>query len=451
MDWQLVGGKVLELFKKLTTIPHCSGNSEQLQNFIVNWAKSRDYIVKVDKAGNILATHRSVQLNKKRIGKGTNRLNRNKIGDQPLTTPSFNKTLPIPSLALQAHYDMVCVGTAPKIELIQQNGWIGGKNSSIGADNGLGVAIMLTFMELFPKLEYLFTADEEIGLVGATNLDLKLQSPYLLNLDGADEQVYIGSAGGGTFKIDFPIKREKKRGSRATLSLTGLPGGHSGEDIHRPIPNPIKELLKMGLELVSIRGGERENSIPQWCKSQIYIPEGEEEIEVITSSFNQFLNSLPHGVVQFDTTYQIPSQSINLAIVEDGKITLSFRGNSPEELEEVETYIINHLEKFRPLGIQWKVEGRYPAWKPTISQLSQLLTEKVGISPKVIHAGLECGVLSKKFPNLQIASYGPKIENLHSTGERFFIPSLYRAVQLIGEVAMELGGNKKNNGNKDKR
>jgi dipeptidase D len=399
MDWQKVGERVLTLFEELTQIPHCSGKTAQLRQFIIDWAEERGYRVEVDGAGNIFASKM----------------------EKPVVT-------------LQSHYDMVCVGKAPQIELRKVGDWIEGVDSSIGADNGLGVATMLVFMELFPEVGYLFTNDEEIGLVGAFNLELDIPSQFLLNLDGADFRVYIGSAGGETFVIDYPVRRVSKRGSKGILKLEGLPGGHSGEDISKPVPNAIKEWIARAGEIISIKGGERDNAIPQWCEGEIFIPMGKEWIEVITSDFTQFLTKLPHGVIKWDPHYSIPRQSANLAKVDNGKVVLSIRGNTPSDLEELEKYVISLLE-----GCKWEVVGKYPPWPPSPNRLSQLLSQKIGHPPRVIHAGLECGVFSAKFPHLQIASFGPIIQNLHSTRERFLIPSLFEFVKVVGESLEELG------------
>ncbi len=152
---------IIEHFQTLTQIPHCSKEADKLLAFLVAFAKERDYTVEVDEVKNIY------------ISKGT------------------------PTLCLQAHYDMVCMGKAPVLETYIEEGWMRAKESSLGADNGMGIAMMMHCMDEGHDLEFLLTSDEEIGLIGANEVAFALKSKYMLNLDSEDEaEVYIGCAGG---------------------------------------------------------------------------------------------------------------------------------------------------------------------------------------------------------------------------------------------------------------
>lgn len=389
--------EVLKIFKKITKIPHCSGKTEKLRDFIVEYAKNEGFKVEVDEAGNILA-----------------------FCEKPV-------------ICLQSHYDMVCVGKAPVIEIESDGEWLWAKDSSLGADNGIGVAIMLNLMKKYKNVEYLFTNDEEIGLVGAFNLDLDIKSPYLLNLDSEDENIYIGCAGGVDAIINYPLSKIKKRGFLADVKIDNLPGGHSGVDIHKNIPNAILELAFDVDEVAEFIGGERRNSIPRAARAKEFFESGYgKEVEVFDDGYIKFLRNMPSGVLEYDFKFNVVSKSINLAIVENEKIILSLRANSNEVLEEVKEYLKAKVK------MDVKFEGEYPAWKPEITDLAKMLKEIMNNEFKVIHAGLECAVLKNKFPDISMASIGPVIENPHSTRERVNIKSVEKILNTLEVLLQKL-------------
>lgn len=394
---------ILEIFRRLTEIPHCSGKTEQMREFICQWGESLGYWVEVDRAGNILA-----------------------------------RRVEEPNVALQSHYDMVCAGRAPEIQLVEEGGWLKGVDSSIGADNGIGVAAMLKLMESHPEVEYLFTNDEEIGLIGARNLELELRTRYLINLDSTGE-LLIGAAGGRVLKVEFPVEWEKGRGTPGVLKLEGFPGGHSGVDIDKPIPNGILELASLLLSierpLLHFKGGISSNAIPPAAEAQLLSPVGEETHRQFKNwrEYLQFLLSIPNGVLKFDDRYQIPAQSSNLGVVEDGQIELFYRGNSWEDLEELEQLFHEKLK-----GVGYQVVEEVAPWPPREGELAQLAAQIFNLPCQVVHAGLECGVLVEKFPELEVISIGPKIENLHSTRERVQIESVYHFFKKLEELLSAL-------------
>ena len=389
--------KVIELFKKISQIPHCSSNTQKLQGFISEYAKERGFTVFRDNYGNVLAYK--------------------------------NK----PKLALQSHIDMVCVGDAPKIEIIEENGWLKAKNSSLGADNGIGVAMMLAFMDKYDDIEYLFTNDEEIGLIGAKHLEFKISAPCLLNLDSEDEkEIIIGCAGGVDAEIKYPLKKEKIKGCIGNISVTNLPGGHSGVDIDKYIPNAIIELLYKIESIASIKGGERRNSIPANAYAK-EVFEGNDDIEVYTDDYLKFLRKLPHGVLEYDFEFKIPSKSVNFALIDEDKITLSARANTNEKLNEMKEYILS-----KTYGCEVLFEDEYPAWAPEKSRLALKLQKITGAKLNVIHAGLECAVLKEKFPEVSMASYGPLIENPHSLRERVSLESVKKVVNNVEELINQI-------------
>ncbi len=385
--------EVLENFIKITKIPHCSGNTKELREFLENYAKNLGYEVLSDKAGNLLARKN------------------------------------FPKICFQSHLDMVCVGDAPKIEVMEENGYLKAKNSSLGADNGIGIAIMIYLMKKYDDLEFLFTNDEEIGLIGAKNLELNIKSKYLLNLDSEDDDVIlIGCAGGVDVKIKYPLKKEKINGSYGKVSVENLPGGHSGVDIDKNIPNAIVELLFKVDNLAFIKGGERRNSIPVNAMA-LEVFEGSEEIQIYDNEYLKFLRKLPYGVLEYNFEFKLPSKSVNFALIEEENIVLSARANTNEKLEEIKEYI-----KIKTLGCEVDFEDEYPAWAPEKSDLALKLQEITRNNLEVIHAGLECGILKEKFPNVSMASYGPNIKNPHSVREKVEIKSIQKIIKNIEKL-----------------
>ena len=414
--------KIFDYFQQITQIPHCSHEASKLKDFLIDFAKDRGYEVQTDKIDNIL------------IKKGT------------------------PKLALQAHYDMVCVGDAPKIKTFIKDGWMMAENSTLGADNGMAVAMMMALMDEGVSCEFLFTSDEEVGLIGASALEFELSSKQMLNLDSEDEaEVYIGCAGGVDIEASKRYKTFEQSGTFYELTISGLIGGHSGVEIHKDIPSAIKlfgEFLKdKNIKIASLEGGERINSIPVnlkailfshselTCEKNISIKKIEgifqlvEENEIIT-----LINNFKHGVLSFNDKLDVPDTSINLALVSliNGllKIETSARAMDDKGLKEVEKNYKNFFENF---DFEVKCEGKYPAWKPEINSFSKdvekAMVEVFGKSEfKAIHAGLECAIISEKYPNMKFTSIGPNIESPHSTHERVEIKSVEKIYKVVKKV-----------------
>ena len=269
--------RFLGYFEQICSIPHCSYQAQKLGEFLLEFSKSRGFDTKIDENFNIHAI------------KGK------------------------PKICLQAHYDMVCVGEAPKIELENDGEFLSAKNSTLGADNGIGLAIIMDIMDEAQDLEVLFTSDEEVGLIGANAFAGEICAPALLNLDSEDDsEVIIGCAGGllAEFRREFePCELGLgelfsssvsghlstgllfNEGSHSTsaknctqnssnlnanyyeLSCEGLEGGHSGMQIAKNIPNAIKELAHFaknhGANILAMSGGDRDNAIPTWAKALV--------------------------------------------------------------------------------------------------------------------------------------------------------------------------------------
>jgi len=414
--------KILNYFQQIIQIPHCSQDASKLKDFLITFAKERGYEVQTDEVENLL------------IKKGK------------------------PLLALQAHYDMVCVGEAPKLETFIENGWMMANNSTLGADNGIAISMMMALMDEGKECEFLFTSDEEIGLIGALALEFSLDSKYMLNLDSEDEaEVYIGCAGGIDIDALKNYESVLKSGSFYEIIISGLAGGHSGVDIDKDILNAIKLfatfLKDKEVQIASIDAGERVNSIPvnlkaivaskTSLKSEKYI-----QVKEINGDFKvvdgkeiiTILDKFKNGVISFNKELNIPDTSINLAIVlfKDGelKIQTSARAMSDKGLVKMQDEYQNYFKNF---GLKVNCQGKYPAWKPEINSFSKEI-EKAMISVfgksefKAIHAGLECAIISKKYPNIKFTSIGPNIKFPHSVREKVELVSVEKIYKVIQKV-----------------
>ena len=419
---------ILEHFRVLTTIPHCSEEADKLFDFLTLFAQERGYAVQTDEVQNIL------------IRKG------------------------VPKLCLQAHYDMVCMGKAPEIKTYEEDGWLKAEESSLGADNGMAIAMMMVLMDEGVELEFLITAEEEIGLIGANALSFDIQSKMMLNLDSEDEaEVYIGCAGGVDIIATKPYALIADNRPAYRITVSGLSGGHSGVDIDKGIPNALKLLAaylkdqKIGL--VSIEGGERRNSIPTQASAIVKsdrLLQGNEivSVEAIESSdpvlyagdeIVDLMKGFSHGVQEMNGAFKIPERSINLAIVstKDGlcQIETSARAMSAEGLTQISGETLYFFESY---GFDVEMLDKYPSWKPEVNSLTEevsvCMEEVFGESKMMaIHAGLECGVIAQKYPALKLASIGPIIRYPHSTREKVKIDSVEKTFDVLKRVIARVG------------
>ena len=416
---------VLEIFREITKIPHCSFKTKKMAKYIKKFAKKEGFKIEIDNAKNILCYKKNRKI------------------------------------ALQSHYDMVCMGNAPKIEILEANDTLTAKNSSLGADNGIGVAMMLYFMQIYDNFEALFTNDEEVGLIGVNNLNLKLKAKKLINLDSEDEKaIFIGCAGG--LEIDgFKNFKKKSIGEGYQfykIEVTGLKGGHSGFDIDKNIKSSIKVLSSFlsnkRLKLIEFNGGEKMNSIPRFAYAivasmeiltaipNIKITKLDKNYDFYIKDFKKilrFLNSCKQGVINFDNRFGIPKDSINLAIVKiNSKIQMKFfvRSLTNKGLEELKNHITTLL-KLENYDIKYPTQ--FASWKPEITKFAKKIRKMAKqFFPdnhfKAVHAGFECGVLKEFFPKLKIVSIGPNIHYPHSTRELCELKSVKKVSKLLNVI-----------------
>ena len=417
--------QVLKYFEEISKIPHCSANADGLKNYIVNFANENGFSVEVDDVKNIVC------YKDKR------------------------------NFALQCHYDMVCIGDAPKLELVKNGNILSAKNSSLGADNGIGVAMMLALMEEGSELEYVFSADEEIGLIGAKAIEIELKAQKMINIDSETEgDVYIGCAGGidipASIELDF-IDIDIKNMNTFEVTVDGLPGGHSGIDIDKNTPNAIKLLSHWiylnGAKIVSFEGGERRNSIARSAKAIVVLEKDFKMIDVenvkyfkikseskVIKQSSQIINMLhnfKHGVREFNEKIGVVQTSINLAqlFTKENRVevALTARSMDNEDLISLAKETIKFVNKY---GFNSTEEDYYSAWKPETSEFTE---DVLGVMKKrfenaelkALHAGLECAVFKEKYPKMQIASIGPNIFHPHSDREYVELDSIDRVFSSL--------------------
>jgi len=416
--------EVLDLFYEISKLNRCSKTYEPFINYIKDFAKNYGFETFIDNSNNILCKKSSSA-----------------------------------KIALQAHYDIVCLKSNQIPKIIIKDNIIKAIDSTLGADNGLGCAYMLSLMSEGVDLEYLFTSDEEIGLIGANNIDLKLNSKILINLDSEKEdEICIGSAGG----VDIIATINSTKLANYSdyylykIEVLDLPGGHSGVDIDKNIPNAIKELIsfivKNNAKVLEINGGERINSIPSNASAIIAVPKEISSNELVKATFLdkanhinffddnifKFLDSFKNGVLLKDEFGVV--DSINLALIETKinslKISFSARSMDNNNLDKISNSLKLDLEK---KGFEVELKNKYSAWKPNYSNFVKKVEDiykKYYDSVKVyaIHAGLECGILKEKLNLDEVISIGPNIFYPHSVNEYTQIDSIQKNFKILKKI-----------------
>ncbi|OOF36565.1 beta-Ala-His dipeptidase [Rodentibacter heidelbergensis] len=469
-------------FDQICAIPHPSHHEEALANFIVNWAKEKQFFVERDEAGNVLIR-------------------------KPATAGMKNRT----PVALQAHLDMVPQAnegnphdfTKDPIRPYIDGDWVKAQGTTLGADNGIGLASALAVLEsddiAHPPLEVLLTMTEETGMDGALNLRRNwLQSEILINTDTEEiGEIYIGCAGGINANLTLPIEREKNAFEHCVqLTLKGLRGGHSGCDIHTGRANAIKVLARVlaklaqnqpHLALAEIRGGSIRNAIPREAaavlafngdlntlerevknlevllKEELAIAEPNltlfiepaDNAETVftpqsTKTTIHLLNALPNGVIRnSDVIKNVVESSLSIGVLktEGDKVKGTILVRSL--IESGKAYVTELLSSVATLaGAKTEFSAPYPGWKPVNDSAILNLTKKhyaevLGKEPeiKVIHAGLECGLLKEHYPHIDMVSLGPTIRNAHSPDEKVQISAVKTywevLVRVLGDISIK--------------
>lgn len=464
-------------FATLCRIPRRSKEEGPLRAHLLRWAEARGLAASVDGTGNLLIR-------------------------KPATAGREHK----PAVALQSHLDMVCQKNSGSdhdfsrdpIRPVLRDGWLVAEETTLGADNGIGVALMLAVLEdeslVHGPIEALFTVDEEAGMGGAQGLAPGLlQARLMLNLDTeAWGELYLGCAGGMDVLARRPGAAEplSEDFQAWQISLTGLRGGHSGVDIHEERGNAIKLLVRvlrdlesrMPLRLAALQGGTARNALPREAFATIALPTGcdfsgflaawqarlrkalqgvDEGLKLdagradagqVLSAREQAiwlasLHAAPHGVRRMSRTIPgVVESSDNLGVVnlgpEGGSATFMVRSLLDDASESLANEIVS---LFSLSGTPAEKLGPYPAWTPDASSPLLGLCQKVygrefGGSAKVmvIHAGLECGIIGAKYPGLDMVSFGPTIRSPHAPGEAVEVASVGQTWQLLKAVLEEI-------------
>jgi dipeptidase D len=421
--------QIVEHFRAITAIPRCSYHTAQMKERIKTFAHALAFTVHEDAVGNILCQ------------KGE------------------------PKVCLQAHYDMVCIGDTQKIEIVIEAGLIKAKNSTLGADNGMGMAIMFWAMEHNENLECLFTVDEEVGLIGAMQFEMPLKSSSLLNLDAEEEgEIYIGCAGGVDVIASLNLHFEPLSESMHLYEIHAFDflGGHSGVDIDKKIPSAIKalgyELLNQDVVLVALEGGERRNAIPKSAtaivasKRPLHVNDSRLHVKPLeqrnythfiaeSNAIMRALGAFAQGVREWDRTLDIPSISINLGVIsnQEGVLRLDCAARAMDD-ENLAILAAETEAFFKALGFEVTQEGWHGAWKPEVTPFALRVQEAMqsiyAHAPfKAIHAGLECGELIARQPRkIEAVSIGPTIRYPHSLREECDLASVDKTALIVQKI-----------------
>ncbi|PKP19701.1 MAG: cytosol nonspecific dipeptidase [Bacteroidetes bacterium HGW-Bacteroidetes-21] len=468
---------VWDIFGQITQVPRPSKKEEKIIAWLLDFAKKNKLSAKKDEAGNVL-----------------------------ITKPATKGMEKVKTVVLQSHIDMVCEKNSDvkidfekdPIQPVIDGEWVKAKGTTLGADDGIGMAAALALLIdnkiKHGPLEALFTVDEETGLTGAFALKPGfITGKTLINLDSEDEgEIFIGCAGGkdtvATFK--YETKKVPKQHVAYKISISGLKGGHSGDDIHRGLANSNKLINRflwnaswdLDIRLSHIDGGNLRNAIPREA-SAVFVLSTENE-KLLKKYFNFFakeiksewavtepeltaklaktelpagvidkythfslLNALyacPHGVIAMSQDMPgMVETSTNLASVkmaDKSKIVVTTSQRS--SVESAKNDIVSMVSSvFLLAGAKVKSGEGYPGWKPNVnSELLKISREsykrlfKKEPVVRAIHAGLECGLFLEKYPELDMISIGPTLRGVHSPVERIEI----KTVQLFWDHLVDI-------------
>jgi len=425
-----------------------------------------------------------------------------KVGNMIASVPATAGYENAPIVVLQGHVDMVCEKNNETkhdfendpIKLVKDGDWITADGTTLGSDNGIGVAAGLALITdkdaVHGPLELLMTIDEETGLTGATNLEPGFVSgKILLNLDSEEDGAfYVGCSGGVDTIAEFNIEWNNvtEGNNFYKLIVTGLKGGHSGLDIEKGRGNAIKilgrtlnTLESTNYSLVSLEGGNLRNAIPREAEAIISIDKSQEEnakkiindfqkdilnefktsdggVKIVFSNSdvksekvfadkfkNKILDTilaLPHGVIAMSQDIKdLVETSTNVATVHTEGDILKFGTSQRSSINSANNYIARNVRAiFNLAGAKTSTNDGYPGWKPNLDsailKISKTVYKELFNSEpeiKAIHAGLECGILEGKNPGMDMVSFGPTIEGAHSPDERVNIPAVEKFYNLL--------------------
>ena len=469
--------KVFEYFEEICSIPHGSGNTKAISDYLVAFAKARGLEYRQDELNNVIIFQEG--------------------------TCGMEDHEPV---IIQGHMDMVCEKDVECLIDMETQGldvthdgqYVFAKGTTLGGDDGIAVAFALALLDdksiPHPPMEIVITVDEETGMEGATGIDLsELKGRTLLNIDSEEEGVFtVSCAGGARGTITLPVSRRAVYGPCVRLTVEGLQGGHSGVEIHKNRANANKvmgEFLSriqqmMPLCLTKLSGGSKDNAIPRSCtvtlvamgshidringvaealEKEIRETYDEPEVRIYGDDVDAFggnalsteltakviglLCAAPNGVQAWSKDIDnLVQTSLNLGIaqLEKGQLRLTFAVRSSVNQEKRE--LLEQLSKLAQFNdAEYSEMGDYPAWEYRKESnlrdtMVAVYTEMFRKEPQVvaIHAGLECGILSDKLPGLDCVSIGPEMHDIHTSRERLGIESTRRTWEFLLEILKRL-------------
>lgn len=463
-------------FEQICAIPHGSGNTKKISDFLATFAAERELRYIQDELNNIIIF---------------------KPG-----TPGFEDKAPV---ILQGHMDMVCEKDADcaidmdreGLQIAHDGTYVYAKGTTLGGDDGIAVAYALALLDAkdiaHPPLEVVITVDEETGMYGAAGIDLSmLKGRTLLNIDSEEEGIFtVSCAGGARGTITLPLERRAVYGPCVRLTVEGLQGGHSGVEIHKNRANANKvmgEFLSrvqalMPVCITKLTGGAKDNAIPRTCQVTLValgmyierindvaaqlqkeIREQYDEPDAIirgddvdalggnalttecSAKMIALLNAAPNGVQAWSKDIDgLVQTSLNLGVAAmDENLNLTFAVRSSVNSEKRE--LLNKLRDLAEMtGGSYSETGDYPAWEYRAEShlrdtMIKTYADMFGKEPQVvaIHAGLECGLLSEKLPGLDCVSIGPEMHDIHTSREKLGIASVERTWNFVLEVLKKL-------------
>lgn len=470
--------RALYYFEEISKIPHGSRNTRQISDYLVDFAKRHTLRFAQDAVNNVVI-----------YKDGTPGYE-----DHPTVILQGHMDM-VAEKAKDSDFDF----TKDPLKLRTDGAYIWAEDTTLGGDDGIAVAYALAILEAddisHPPLECIFTVDEEVGMDGAAALDPSLiQGRVFLNCDSESEGILtVSCAGGATSELHLPIAFEKAEGKGIHIYVDGLAGGHSGAEIHKGRANSnklmgelLEKLLKqMPYRLVYVRGGQKDNAIPRYTMAKVIVAENrlEEALNAIdelgaellktlpteetratircedcvcrgramniasTRKVVGLLNDVPNGVQAMSQEMPgLVQTSLNLGVLktEDAEVAMTFSVRSSVNDEKLA--LIARLKTVgEQYGASYDEHGAYPAWEyrkdsPLRDLMVRVFEERYGHKPVVeaIHAGLECGLFSGKLPGLDCVSFGPDMQDIHTTRERLSVASTARTWQYLLAVLAEL-------------
>lgn len=463
---------VFRFFEEMSQIPHGSGNTKAMTEYLMKFAADRGIEAWRDEIGNVV-----------------------------MRKPATAGYEQVPGIIIQGHMDMVAVKKPESnkdmrtdgLDLAVDGDYLYAVDTSLGGDDGVAVAYGLAVMDAtdlaHPEIEVMITVDEETGLFGAKAIDMSnIRGRRFLNIDSEDEGIFLTSCAGGVrIKGKMPVDMASVQGQKVMVAVKGLQGGHSGADIHKERGNALYLLARalyhgyreVPFNIAGFYGGTVENAIPREAFAEVVLPAADADkllarlaemskafkaeyatrdagivLEVTkepedayavygaqtTANLLHLLVGAPVGVQAMSQDVEgLVETSLNLGVVECDDKEIAIQYSVRSSLESAKEALVEKLEiLFRLCGADFATSGDYPGWafkadSPLRNKVLRVFKEMFGTEPKIeaIHAGLECGLFVGKVPDLDCISFGPNMCSIHTTEEKLSISSTRRIWELI--------------------